>query len=240
MGIGATVSRRGGTMGKIILLVSVFTLLCAGAANAYLFLRFDTIMGDSQNAKHKNEIDVSTVDWGVSATAPSGRTGGAGTSRPVFTDLKWTQVMDSSFPLLFDALATGEHISKAAIYFTAAGAHEYTYFQMLFDDVFLTSLNLHGTSGSKPMVDGSFAYGKITMTYWRTNPDGSIGSSTTASYDLDTGAGSVGALGLLFSMGLAGPTEGPTDGGKVPIPAAIVLLGSGLAGLAGLRWKFRR
>ena len=44
------------------------------------------------------------------------------------------------------------------------------YFEMTFQNVVLTSLQVGGNSGSVPWLQGSFAYGTIAMEYWTIDP----------------------------------------------------------------------
>jgi type VI protein secretion system component Hcp len=231
MAAGSTSGRQRGLMKKVVLLVLGFSLLWSSAASADLFLKFTGIDGESTEFHHPHWSVISNVSWGVSI-ATSG--GGGGMGQPVFLDLKWDQMVDTSWgPLLNEALM-GRHIPTATVDFVAPGAVNQTYFQMVFDGVTITSLDLSGHSTGKATFAGAFAYDRIEMTYWETMPNGSQGPPITASYDLRTHMGSIGNLGLLYGLGLAGPSNA-----VVPIPASLWLLGSGLAGLAGLR-RFRK
>jgi hypothetical protein len=57
----------------------------------------------------------------------------------------------------------------------------------------------------------------------------------TASYDLTITLGSPAELGALYALGLSGPRAV-----VIPLPPTLVLLGSGLVGLAGCLWELRR
>jgi type VI secretion system secreted protein Hcp len=223
-----------GLIGKVILMVLGFSFILASAASANLFLKFDGIEGESTNDKHPKWSNISDVSWGVSDSQASGG-GGSGVGKVVFDDLSWSQVIDKSVTALFDDIASGKHIKDATIDFTTSGSEPYTYFQMLFEDVFLTKLKVAGTSSSIATVAGDFAYDKITMTYTYKDETGKLVSTEPVSYDLSEGKGSVGALSYLFGLGISGPTTIP----PVPVPASLLLLGSGLVGLIGWRRIFK-
>jgi type VI secretion system secreted protein Hcp len=223
-----------GAIGKIILMVFGLSLLVSSGASADLFLKFDGIDGESTEIHHVNWSNILDVNWGVSATPPAPGGGGSGASKPVFKDLSWNQVMDKSVIGLFNDISTGKFIKNALVDFTTSGSNPVTYFQMEFQDVFLTNLDIAGTSSSRATIDGAFAYDFIKMTYSLFDTTGKKVGESTASYDLKTNTGSVGALAALFGLG----TSGPPNIAPVPIPSSLLLLGSGMVGLMGMRRKF--
>lgn len=205
----------------------------AGATTT-LCLDISGITGGSHVMGHTGWIDIDSVQWGVSSTAGSGT--GGGSAKPSFSDVLWTQLVDTSTPPLFTDIATGKRISDAKVDFVAPiGESLRTYFEMDFHNDFLTSLNLSGTSGAQPTVTGSFDYQQITMTYYEYGPDGSPSGTVSASYNLTRG-GSVAALANVYALGLSGPSAAST----VPTPATLWLLGPGLAGLAAVRTRFKK
>jgi len=231
MGIGAMRRRPGVLKGKVLLLALGLSLLLASGASADLFMKIDNIQGESQDLRHRNEIDLLSVEWGVSMAKP---TTASGASKPVFDDLSWDQLLDKSVPPLFEAIATGRHIDQALITFRKEGEQPFEYFKMEFRDVLLTSLQLSANPTERATVEGSFAYDFIKLTYIPQKPDGSAGTPITADFDLSKNKGSVAALASVFALGMSGPTT------VVPIPASVWLLGAGLAGLAGWRRRFRK
>jgi len=161
---------------------------------------------------------------------------GGGAAKPVFSDLKWNQIMDKSFPPLFTDISQGKNLPKVLVDFTAiVGGNILTYFEMEFDNVLLTSLAMSGDSSSRATVAGSFAYDFIKMTYHPIKANGTLGAAITAQYDLGTALGSAADLANLYALGLSGPSSQ-----EVPIPPSLWLLGSGLVGLAGWRRRLRR
>lgn len=238
MAIRATTGRSGGLKTQVFLLVLGFSLLAASGAHATatnLFIKFDNIDGGSAAIGHEKWSNILTVNWGVSAAAaPSGS--GAGTGKAVLSDLTWTQVQDKSFsPEVGDCIA-GRNIADAHVDFVTTGDKPFTYFKMDFTDVHIKSLDLAGKTGADTIISGDFAYKTILLTFISQRPDGAPGDSIETFFDLEHNVGSIGALAEVFALGLAGPTTTPA----VPIPASLLLFGSGLVGLAGLRRKFSR
>jgi type VI secretion system secreted protein Hcp len=235
MKIEAGMRCSGGLWKKVLLLllgVSFVLSSGASAASTDLFLKFDGIKGESTEFHHPDWSEISSVNWGVSASS-GGVGGGGGAGKVVFDDVTWSQVMDKSITGLFSAITKGQHIKDARVDFVAPGKQPLVYFQMEFRDVLLTNLDVIGTSSSRATIDGAFSYDFIKMTYTPQKADGSAGPSVSAEFDLKTNKGSVGSLAYLFALGTSGPTV------VAPIPASLLLLGSGLLGLVGLR-RFRK
>ena len=154
----------------------------------------------------------------------------------VFDDFSWTQEMDISVTGLFSAITKGKNIKNAQVDSVTAGSQPFVYFQMEFRDVLLTNIDVTGSSSDIATIDGAFAYNFIKMTYTSQKADGSAGPSVWADFDLKKNKGSVGSLAYLFALG----TSGPTVLSAVPLPASLLLLGSGLVGLIGFRRKISR
>jgi type VI secretion system Hcp family effector len=218
---------------KVMLLTLAFSLLVASGAYAYstdLFVRFAGIKGESTDENHKDWSNIQWVNWGISIEVP---THGAG--RATFDDLVWSQLLDKSFPQLFADAAAGKHIQDVTVDFTfRLNGETATYFQMEFREVILTSLELTGKSGESTTFMGSFAYDRIEMIYTEYDEMNNKKGTIRAQYDVAKNVGSAGELGALYALGLSGPRIA-----VIPLPPSFMLLGSGLLGLAGWRWKFK-
>lgn len=212
-----------------LLSVGITALLLAPAvAHADYFLKLDGIAGGNVTKVHEKWIDVDFFSWGVSSASSIG--GGAG--KAVFSDFSWSQELDQSITGLFSSISTGNSI-KTAILDVTAPVTGSVFFKMTFNDVFLTNVSLYGAGNGLPHVDGAFSYGKVTLDYWTLTGGGSLGTKSSASYDLKTGDGSVAALAGIYAQGLSGPTIVTS----VPEPEAYAMMmaGLGLLGVVGRR-----
>jgi type VI secretion system secreted protein Hcp len=77
------------------------------------FLKIEGVAGESQDDKHKGEIDVESFSWGVTQTATMAHGGGGGAGKANFNDFNFTHHIDKSSPKLFLACASGQHIKQA-------------------------------------------------------------------------------------------------------------------------------
>lgn len=223
---------------RVILLVFGLTLLWSSVASGELYMKFAEIDGEAADepgvSNHEDWSHALTVDWDLSMTRDGDK---KSNGKPVLSDLSWTGVMDRSFPPLFQKISQGQYIPFAMVDYTEdfTNYRNVTYFHIEFGNVLLTNLGIHGDPNELPIVSGSFAYDNIYMSYIYRDLSGKPIGLYEASYNLKTGEGSLGELATLYAMGLSGPSVTHT-----PIPASLLLLGSGLLGLAGVGWRRKR
>lgn len=231
-----TLSSRG-ILTSIAVLI-VFGISTGTASASSYYLKIGDIKGESKERNHKDWIDVDSFYWGITRNATVG-TGSGGRGAAIGSPLSWTQWLDSSVPQLFSGVATGKRFQDATLDVAAetTDAGRIVYFQMLFEDVSLTALNLNGAGGNSEGVRaaGALVYSKLVMTYWPLDNNGRVGAPITGTWDFSDGASAAfsGSPEVLEGLILAGPSA-------VPAPAAVWLLGTGLLGLMGSAWRSRR
>jgi type VI secretion system Hcp family effector len=223
---------------RILVMIMLYAITGLSAGSAYAssvyFLQIGDIKGESTDRGHPDWIDINSFSWGINVPAATGTGGGATAGKAVFSPFSWTQQLDASVPSLFVGAASGSHFPKATLDVMLTGAKTaLVYFRMEFDNVILTSLDIHG-SGDRPGVAGKLVYSKVTMTYWPTNLDGKSGAPIIGGWDLtkNTSSAFFGSPEVLQGLLLAEPAIS-----AVPVPAAIWLFGSGLLGLVTVARK---
>src|SRR3954462_6009085 len=102
---------------------------------ASIFARIGAIKGESQDAKHKDEIVVLSWSWGVSQSGTLAQGGGGGAGKASFHDFTFTHHVDKASPLLMRACATGEHLKDATITVRKAGKGVQDYLVITMTDV---------------------------------------------------------------------------------------------------------
>jgi Type VI secretion system effector, Hcp len=65
-----------------------------------IFLKLDTVVGESADKTHRKEIDVLFWSWGMLNTGSAHAGGGAGTGKGYVKDLTVTKYVDKSSPAL--------------------------------------------------------------------------------------------------------------------------------------------
>lgn len=155
-----------------------------------MFLRIDTILGESIDENHQNWIDIESFNWSE-AMASIG--GGRAAARVSMEDFHFAMRTNLASAKLFLACATGRRIASAELDVCTSMGGEVAplkFLEFKFDDVTITSYNIAGTTPDPRILDQfSIAFGKITMTYWQIMDDGTLGAAVTAYYDLRTNRG---------------------------------------------------
>ena len=220
---------------RILVLIMLYAMAGMGASSAYAapvyFLQIDGIEGESTDQNHEDWIDANSFSWGISNSGSIGSGAGRPSGKAIFSPLSWTQNLDMSVPPMFVGVASGKHFPRATLDVQQTGAVSAdVYFQMVFEDVILASLDISGT-GAIPGVSASLEYSKVTMTYRPQKNDGSFDAPIVGGWDLEKNVADAffGSPDVLQGLILAGPTAS-----VVPVPAAVWLFASGLLGLIGI------
>jgi type VI secretion system secreted protein Hcp len=150
------------------------------------FLKIAGIDGESAADTHKGEIDIESWSWGESNPAsPTGIGGGAG--KVTMNDFSFVMKLSKASPKLFLACAAGEHIKSAWLTAHRAPGKKADYFlKWSFADLLISSYQTGATEGGFPLDQVSFNFSKIEVEYKQQKPDGSLGPSIKAGWDVKT------------------------------------------------------
>ena len=133
-----------------------------------VFLKLDGIEGESTDARHAKEIDVTAWSLGVTNAGSGHAGGGGGAGRPKVTDLAVSKLLDRASPALMLAVASGRHVRSG---------------------VLVTACRLTDTADpDRPVENVSLAFGKIHVAYTQQAPDGGPGSVSQFGWDVDRNA----------------------------------------------------
>src|SRR5258706_10225771 len=104
-----------------IAIASAGLALCLAATPAFaaeldLFLQIDGIQGASTAKGQAASIVIDSYDLGVSSAAAHAASGGGhGAGKATFNPLKVKLKADKSLPLLFKAVASGQHFKRVVL-----------------------------------------------------------------------------------------------------------------------------
>jgi type VI secretion system secreted protein Hcp len=148
------------------------------------FLKIDGISGESLDSKHKGEIEVESWSWGESNPAQPGGGGGAA-GKVQIQDLAFTTRFSKASPQLILACASGKHFKDAALTARKAGKGQQEFLTFSLSDVLVSAYQTGGAGGDVfPGDSVSLNFSKIRVEYKPQNPDGSLGSSIKAGWDV--------------------------------------------------------
>lgn len=150
------------------------------------FLKIDGIEGESQDSKHKSEIDVHSWSWGETNAGTSAMGGGSGAGKVHMQDFHFTMQVNKSTPKLMLACASGQHIPKALLTCRKAGTDQQEFLVIHFSDLLVSSYQTGGSANGDvvPVDQISLNYSKIEWEYKEQKADGTLAGPIKAGWDL--------------------------------------------------------
>ena len=150
------------------------------------FLKIDGVPGESQDSRHKNEIQVLSYNFGESQAGTMAFGGGGGAGKVQMQDFHFAMNVNKASPKLFLACATGEHIPKAVLTCRKAGKHQEDYLVVRLTDLLVSQYQTNGDAGSHglPVDSISLNFAEIEIEYKGQQPDGTLGAPTKVKYNL--------------------------------------------------------
>lgn len=147
------------------------------------FLKIDGIAGESQDSKHKGEIELESFSWGASQAVRPGGGGGAG--KVEMQDFYFVMSVNKASPKLFLACASGQHLKHAILTARKAGKGQQEFLLYKFTDVLISSYQTSAAGDEiLPIDQVSFDFARIEMEFRPQKPDGSLGPPEKAGWDV--------------------------------------------------------
>jgi type VI secretion system secreted protein Hcp len=163
------------------------------ALDAFLKVNGGGIVGESDDLKHLEWIEVLSYSWGVSQSAHGWATQGEqSAARASFTDFSIQKTVDKASPKLALACCKGTHLDDMTLELCRAGGDKEMYMAYKMEDVVVSNFQPSGGSGGTglPVESVTFNYGKITMTYVETAVhQGRTRGNLEMWWDLETNTG---------------------------------------------------
>lgn len=139
-----------------------------------MFLKIEGISGESQDAKHKKEIDVLAWSWGASQSGTTHIGGGSGAGKANFQDISVTKWVDSASHKLLGSVAKGTHIKEATLTVRKAGEKPLEYIKLIMKNCLISSVSTGGSGGEDRLTENiSINFGEFEFDYTPQKPDGS-------------------------------------------------------------------
>ncbi|SDW62663.1 Hcp family type VI secretion system effector [Nitrosomonas communis] len=150
-----------------------------------MFIKIGDIKGESQDNKHKDEIDVTSWKWGISQPGTMAIGGGGGKGRASFSDLTFYHKMDKASPNLMKICATGEHVDEAKLTVCKAGKDQQDYAIITMKKVFCTKIEPSGSNGEDELTEAvSLQFEEVAVEYSPQKGDGSLDAAISFNYNI--------------------------------------------------------
>lgn len=162
---------------------SVALVAPAPASALDWFLKIDGIKGESQDDKHKGEIEIESFSWGLKSTAPLD--GRSMKGRACVSEIAFTKRADAASPLLLANAASGMQMPKAILIGRKAGETQQEFLKIELSNILVSSV---AHSGSTEVVQEAFElrFAKAQVVYTPQGADGKPGSPVSATVQVPT------------------------------------------------------
>lgn len=150
-----------------------------------MFLKIKGVAGESQDDKHKDEIDVLAWSWGASQSGTTHMGSGGGAGKANFQDLSFTKYVDKSSAGLLQHVASGKHIDEANLVVRKAGDNPLEYIKLDLKDVIVTSVSTGGSGGEDRLTENvTLNFSQFKMIYTPQSKDGTGGGAVDYGFDI--------------------------------------------------------
>jgi len=151
--------------------------------------RQGVIKGESQDQKHKDEIDIVAWSWGMQGQTIRGQSAAAKTSVSV---LKLTKRVDRATTALMSCLRNNELIKKTTLTVRKAGGPDaIEYFKITLEKARITELKASSGAGEDAALlqeEISIAFNKINVEYRQQGADGLAQGTSVFETDISDGS----------------------------------------------------
>jgi type VI secretion system secreted protein Hcp len=150
------------------------------------FAKIGDIKGESQDIKHKDEIEVLSFSWGVSNGSSISHGSGGGAGKASFDELTFIHHVDKASAALWQACATGTHIKEATFTRRKAGKGQQEFILVKLSDVMITRVTYNESNGDGggPSENVTLAFARVAFEYKPQKADGSLDAGISFKYDI--------------------------------------------------------
>ncbi|WP_321783732.1 type VI secretion system tube protein Hcp [Paraburkholderia sp. J94] len=148
-----------------------------------VFLKIDGIAGESQDAAHPGEIQVTNWIWRMSQPSAMMSGSGGGAAKATVEDLVFFHEVDRASPNLMSFCLTGKHVPTAVLTMRKAGGLPLDFLRITMTDVIVTGVEM---SASYEQVRLSFA--RVKQEYMVQNAVGGSRGVVTGTFDIKANA----------------------------------------------------
>lgn len=151
-----------------------------------MFIKIAGIEGESEDAGHKNEIDVLSWVWEVSQQTNMHSGSGGGSGKATVSDLEFVHAVDKSTPNLLKYCLTGKHINEAVLAIRKAGGTPLEYLKITMNDIIVTSVRPTGSVKDETRINEvvRLSFSRVKEEYVVQNAQGGSSGAVTASFDI--------------------------------------------------------
>jgi len=153
---------------------------------ANMFIRIGDIKGESDDSRHKDEIEVVSWAWGLMQSTDSSPGAGSGGGRATFQNVTFTHLIDRASPRLMLACASAQRFPDARLAVRRPGTTTPEAFLLInLDNVIVTGVQSSGAETAGGLVEQvTLGFARVDYEYRRQLPDGSFDTGVHFKWDL--------------------------------------------------------
>jgi type VI secretion system secreted protein Hcp len=150
-----------------------------------IFLKLDSIKGESQDATHKDEIEVLAWAWDVAQESSMHSGSGGGSGKAMVRELKFSHYLDCASPNLIKFALIGKHIPQAVLVARKAGGLPHEYLKITMKDVIITRVKTVSYADPSIAIETvSLSFAEFRKEYFIQNEQGGLGGTISVGYDI--------------------------------------------------------
>lgn len=148
-----------------------------------MFLKIVGIDGESNDANHKNEIDVLHWEWQITQASSMHSGSGGGAGKATISDFYFQHYADRASPNLMKYCLTGKHIAEVVMVNRKAGGNPLEYMKITMSDVIVTLVHPVSSGDDVNIREQvGLSFSRVKQEYMAQNAQGGNAGAVTASY----------------------------------------------------------
>jgi type VI secretion system secreted protein Hcp len=157
---------------------------------ADFYLQIDGIKGESQDSRHKDWIECTSINWTITQpkSATASTAGGHTAERAELSEISISKLVDLASPLLAQACAAGRTIPKAKLEMQRADGNgePIKYFEVELENVLVAHIAPSFDGGGQPTENLGLKFSKVRWRYTQQKVGGGASGNTAGGWDLAT------------------------------------------------------
>jgi type VI secretion system secreted protein Hcp len=155
-----------------------------------VYLQIDGIKGESNDDRHKDWIECTSVHWGIvqPKSATSSTAGGHTAERAELQEITIDKLADLSSPILMQTCAAGKTIPKAKLEFMRADGQgeRVKYFEIELENVLIGAIAPGIVPGDIMKEHLGMKFSRVRWKYTQQKIGGGSGGNTSGGWDLSS------------------------------------------------------
>jgi type VI secretion system secreted protein Hcp len=140
-----------------------------------MFIAIDSIKGESQDRRHKDEIDLLSWSWGMAQSVTQQSGGGGRAGKVSFKDLTLTKRTDAATSALMLACSSAMHIKEAILTVRKAGENDQEFVRLKLNDIIVSSVTDTVQAADDAIAENvTLSFAKVAFEYFRQRPNGTL------------------------------------------------------------------